>query len=616
MNNYAVLFKNKNFFLLWLGQCASALGDRFTQMSLLTIVMVIFQDSGERMAWITFYSLLPFLIFGQIFGIVSDRTNRKYIMIIADLARAALVAAIPFVYRSNHSIQHLYLVVFCLGTLSAFFSPAKMAIVPLLVDKQLLLGANSLIASTGMIATLLGTLIAGLVIKATGVNYSFFINAFTFLFSALLITGIFLAKDLPSKSLDIRGIFSSIQEGLKYINRHQLLWRILQLNAVFAFCSSCFYITILNYSTAVLGLSSAGYGVLLAALGAGLCSGAFLLGRRIGALNYNRILVIGFALLACMNILFIGRPNFWVSLLFLILGGGGASLIMITLDSLLQRLSPDSLRANIFGARGIATNAIFLISLIITGKLLTLINSIGLFAFMGGLSLLVACIIFFSDHPLGYLLLKGILRLILKLFFRLKVKGLDHLPAHGKVILAGNHTSLLDGVVVMAAYPRRIYFLVAESVFKVKLAGWLARQCGFIPINRGGFNKESIQEAVRILEGRSAIGIFPEGRIAADGRLSEGKRGVALLAQKTNTPIIPFAIEGAYFAWPLSKKYPSPHPVEITFGEPLGVGEYEETEELAQEVMSAIKKIKTDLEKEGILEVEPNVIIRHLIDFG
>lgn len=88
---------------MWVGQLISALGDRFTQMSLLTMVMILSQDKGEKMAWITFYSLLPFLIFGQIFGAISDRLNRKKIMIIADILRAVLVALIPFIDRYFHS---------------------------------------------------------------------------------------------------------------------------------------------------------------------------------------------------------------------------------------------------------------------------------------------------------------------------------------------------------------------------------------------------------------------------------------------------------------------------------------------------------------------------------
>jgi hypothetical protein len=586
-------------------------------MSLLTIVMILTQDSGEKMAWVTFYSLLPFLLFGQFFGVLCDRLSRKKIMITADLVRAGLVALIPLIHSQTSSLFYLYLVIFCVGTLTALFSPAKLAIVPNLVAKERLVTANSLIASTGMIATLVGTLIAGLLIRLIGPYPSFLLNAFTYFISSITIAQVIVKTDIDKKARDLkRGIFGDVREGLRFINRHQLIFRIVQLNAVFAFLSSFFYICILNYSTKVLGLSSLHYGVLLACLGLGLCSGAFLLGKRVGRLNYNRILTVGFLLIALMNLLLISKPSFWESIVFLIIGGAGASLVMITLDSLLQRSTPDSLRANVFGARGIITNAIFLGSLIIVGKLLKVVNVGYLFLVLACAGIMTAGIIYLSDHALGYLIVKGCLRLILRLFFRLKIKGMQNLPSSSRLILAGNHTSLLDGVVLMAAYPRRVYFLMADTVLKIRFIGFLARQLGFIPINRGGFNKESIREAIRILESRSAIGIFPEGRISPDGRPLEGKKGVAVIAKKTNTAVVPFAIEGAYFAWPRSKRFPHSHPVEITFGEPLTVSEHVESQELSDEVMEAIRKIKRDLEMEGLLEVEPNVIVRHIINFG
>ncbi|MBN3039895.1 MAG: MFS transporter [Candidatus Omnitrophica bacterium] len=616
MNNYKQLFKNKNFFSLWFGQFVSSLGDRFTQMSLLTIVMILTSDTGERMAWVTFYSLLPFLLFGQIFGVISDRHNRKFIMIAADIIRAGLICLIPFVNK-NGSFSTLYLIIFSVGTLSALFSPAKMAIIPNIVPKEKLVAANSLVASTGMVSTLIGTLIAGLIIQVIGPNSSFYADSFTFLVSAFMIWRITTEKNQRQlRQASKKGIFADVLLGLRFINRHQLILRIVQLNAVFAFFSSFFYITILNYSTTVLGLTSSGYGILLACLGLGLCSGALLLGKRVGRLDYNQILTSGFFLVALMNLLFLLKPGFFLAIIFLIIGGSGASLVMITLDSLLQRSTPDSIRANVFGARGIVTNAIFLTSLILVGKFLKAFGPMPIFGLMSLVSLLTSAIIFLSMGQLGYRIIKGALRLICSFLFDLKVQGLNNLPSNTKAILAGNHTSLLDGVVLMAAYPYQIYFLVADSVFKVKFIGFLARQLGFIPIKRGGFNKDSIREAVRILESNKSIGIFPEGRISPDGKILQGKKGVAVIAKKTNTRIIPFAIDGAHLAWPLSKKYPRRYPVEVSFGQPLKISEHEDTEEIAAEVMEQIKRIKTEMKMEGLFEVEPNVIVKHLLDFS
>ncbi len=173
----------------------------------------------------------------------------------------------------------------------------------------------------------------------------------------------------------------------------------------------------------------------------------------------------------------------------------------------------------------------------------------------------------------------------------------------------------MDGVIVAAAYPRKVYFMAAESVFKHTFWGFFARHFGFIPVKKEGTNKEAIKEAIRILEGRNTLGIFPEGHIASDGKLDEGKKGVAIIALKTGASIVPFAIEGAYYAWPLPKKYPKRHPIEIRFSKPLDIKEYEHGEELVAEVMEDIRQTQKDIEEDGLLKVDPNIIVRHIISF-
>jgi len=617
MSNFKSLFKNKSFSFLWWGQFVSGLGDRFTQMALLTIAMILYADTGEKMAWITFYSLLPFLLFGQIFGVIGDKLSRRKIMIFADLLRALLVAVIPFMSQYANSLGYIYLIIFCVGTLSALFSPAKLAIVPNMVEKEKVVGANSLIASSGMFSTLVGTLIAGYLIKLFGPYPMFFVNAFTFIISAIMIANIILPlKEIEQKaSLTFSDIFKGVRTGLSFINRHQLIMRIVQLNSVFALFSAFFYINILNYSRVRLQVFSQGYGVLLAFLGLGLCLGAIFLGRRIGKLNYNNILFMGFGIISFSSAMMMFKPDFNWCIPILIFAGAGASLVMITLDSLLQRATPDSLRANVFGARGIVTNFVFLLSLIMIGKLLSRLSYFHIFAFIWLAGIAVAVLIYVSEGQVGYRILRGILRSILKLFFDLKVTGLENIPASSKIILAGNHTSLMDGVVVVAAYPRKVYFMAAESVFKHAVWGIFARHFGFIPVKKESSNKEAIKEAIRILEGRNTLGIFPEGHIAADGKLDEGRKGVALIAFKTGAAIVPFAIEGAYYAWPLPKKFPKRHPIEIRFSKPLDVKEYEESDELTAEVMQDIRQTQKDIEEDGLLKVDPNVIVRHIISF-
>ena len=121
----SVLLENKGFRNLWLGQLISALGDRITQMGLLTFIMVISGDKGTKMALITFFTLLPFLLFGPLFGAITDRYSRRKIMIIADVIRAGLVLLVPFIWVKTHSVGYMVGLVFMLGAFSALFPPRR-----------------------------------------------------------------------------------------------------------------------------------------------------------------------------------------------------------------------------------------------------------------------------------------------------------------------------------------------------------------------------------------------------------------------------------------------------------------------------------------------------------
>ena len=614
-----ILVKNRNFRYLWTGQLISALGDRLTQMGILTFVLILSRDNGSKMALITFFSLLPFLLFGPLFGALVDRYSRKKLMLFADIMRAALVAFMPIIWMNTHSLALVILLIFLLGALSALFAPAKMSIITNITDKDVLLQANSLIVTTGMVATLVGTLIAGAVIKITGVKVGFYINSLTYIISAIFIWNIFYQK--PSRVPEIAKdeyltLVDDIKVGITYIRRHRLIIRLIMLSTVFSIMTSFAYILILNYSTSFLRQGPLGMGVMLSSAGFGMIVGSLILIKRKERVNYKRALYLSHFIMGLFLIAFIFGPTFYVALAVLFGAGIGAAILTIALDTIFQRISPDELKGKIFAARGVLTNATFLISLLLVGLLVKFVSAKVLFGVIGLLGLFTALAIFLSEQRWGYQLLRFFLKILLKALFNFKVSGLENIPKRKRVVLAGNHTSVIDGVVLMCAYKERIYFLVADSLFRTKFWGWCARRLGYISVKRGGFNMEAVKKAVHILHSGYSVGIFPEGKIAPDGQLTEGKEGVAVIAKLAKADIIPFAIEGAYEAWPLPQRFPRRFPIEVRFGKPIDTKDYPAPEDLAQDVMEEIAKVKLSLEREGYLRAEPDEIIRHIINIG
>ncbi len=178
---------------------------------------------------------------------------------------------------------------------------------------------------------------------------------------------------------------------------------------------------------------------------------------------------------------------------------------------------------------------------------------------------------------MAYWIVKIILTPILRIAYRIRVEGQDHLPKSGPVILAANHRSFLDSIFIPLIVRRRVTFVAKAEYFDDPKTAWFFRAVGQIPIRReGGSASEGALAAARdVLEGGGVFGIYPEGTRTRDGYLHKGKTGVARLALGTGAPIVPVGLIGTDECQPTDKKLPRLfRKVTIRFGPPLAMGHY------------------------------------------
>lgn len=149
-----------------------------------------------------------------------------------------------------------------------------------------------------------------------------------------------------------------------------------------------------------------------------------------------------------------------------------------------------------------------------------------------------------------YHLVKAILWVVFRLGFGLEVRGRAHVPRRGPFILASNHVSFLDPPLLGAACPRRLSFMARATLFTHGLLGAFMRGVHVIPLERGEGDLGAIREAVHRLHRGDAVAIFPEGGRQMSGRLGAAQRGVGLLADAAQVPIIPVVVTGTFEAWP------------------------------------------------------------------
>ncbi|GAA2921568.1 lysophospholipid acyltransferase family protein [Kitasatospora cinereorecta] len=180
-------------------------------------------------------------------------------------------------------------------------------------------------------------------------------------------------------------------------------------------------------------------------------------------------------------------------------------------------------------------------------------------------------------YVLKYVVLGPLLRLV----FRPRIEGLEHIPDEGAAIVAGNHLSFSDHFLMPAIIKRRITFLAKAEYFtgpgiKGRLTAAFFHSAGQIPVDRSGKDagQAAIREGLGVLSKGELLGIYPEGTRSHDGRLYKGKVGVAVMAIKAGVPVIPCAMVGTFEIQPPGKVVPRIKRVTIRFGEPLDFSRY------------------------------------------
>lgn len=171
-----------------------------------------------------------------------------------------------------------------------------------------------------------------------------------------------------------------------------------------------------------------------------------------------------------------------------------------------------------------------------------------------------------------YQLVRRFCFLFLKIHNRLNVISLDRVPVSRPFIMAVNHCSNLDPVVVGAAFPDRLRYLAKVELFQgSRLFAWLLRRLGAIPVSRDSSQSAggALKTFLQLLQDGESVLLFPEGARSIDGKIKPLEGGVALLALKTGVPVIPVYVSGTFEAMPVGANQIGWNRISIIFGEPL-----------------------------------------------
>ena len=586
--NQFALLKQRRFAPFFWTQFSGAANDNVFKFAF--TVMVTYQLSvgwlPPAMAGLVIGALfiLPFLLFSATAGQLTDKYDKTaMIRFVKNLEIGIMLLAAYGFYADN--IPVLLLCTFLMGLHSTLFGPVKFAYLPQVLNERELTGGNGMVEMGTFVAILLGNIAGGLLVAIPEVGHRDVAIACV----VLALAGRVIAGYIPPAPATDPGLkinWNPITEtwrNLKLAHGNLVVFRSLLGISWMWFFGAVFLSQFPSLAKEVLHGNEQVASMLLVVFSIGIGTGSLLcevLSRRhveIGLVPLGAIGMSVFAIdlyfasrgLPASEIMglgaFLAQPAHWRVLADLALLSLFAGLYSVPMYALIQLRSQPTHRARIIAANNIL-NALFMIaSSVIAGLLLKNNFTIPqIFLFTGLANAVVAFYIFMLVPEY---LLRFVAWMLSHFVYRFKVTGDDNIPTTGAAILACNHVSFIDAVLLMAASPRPIYFLMDHNIFKVPVLGWLFRLAKAIPIAPRAENpaayEAAFDAAAKVLEEGNLLAIFPEGGITKDGTLQEFKGGIMKILERTGqqgtndasgaqgVPVIPMALTnlwGSYFS--------------------------------------------------------------------
>ena len=369
------LLRNREFMKLWGGQTISVLGDQVTTLALPLAAVLTLDANAFQMGLLAAVTWLPHLLFSLHAGVFIDRRARKrHTMIASDLARAIVLASVPVAYAFDVlTIWQLFAVAFLHGTFAVFFDLSWSTIFVALVPREQFVEANSKLFQSRSLAYVAGPSIAGFLVQLLRAPLALLVDALSFLASAFVLWRIRAVEPQPEEEPDER-LRTRLAAGMRFIWRSAAYRASLLSFSTINFFNLMFSALFVLYATNDLHVRPGTLGVVLGAGAVGAVIGAVFAPRLARGIGVGQSVVVG-ALLFPAPLMLIpaaGGPQ-WLVLTFLFaaefLAGMGVMVLDVNANALNAALSPDRMRARIFGAHRVLNYGVRPVGSLLAGVL-------------------------------------------------------------------------------------------------------------------------------------------------------------------------------------------------------------------------------------------------------
>ena len=540
--------------------------------------------------------VLPYLILATPAGYLADRFSKRTVIVACKVAEIVLMAmgvvGIWFQYAPL-----MFVIVGLMGAQSALFSPSKYGVIPELVRSRSIPAANGLIGLSTVLGIVIGTIAGGYLFEFTkpyGTD-GLWLSALALIgvatvgtIASLQVTRLKPAN--PQKRFPYNIVWHTLSD-LWFLAKRRSLAFVAVGNAVFWGMGALIQVAITPYGIDVIGISEGTISLMLGVVAIGIGVGSVLSGIWSAGRIELGIVPFGAAIMAaCAAVMYFIAPPvgsvapgadsalFYGALIALFGLGIGGGLYDIPLESFLQRRSDDDSRGRIIAGSNFLSFSAMLVAyglFYVMSKVLGL-SSATVFL-LSGLSLLPVIVILFMCVPAATI--RAFIWVLTRFMYRVKVKGLEHIPEKGGALFVCNHVSWVDGVLLILAFPRQIRMFAYEDYVEQWWNKWIAKEMGTIKVND---SRKSMLRAIREARNGLADGdfvcIFPEGKLTRTGKMDEFQPGFLSIRGDLDVPVIPIRLQGLWgsnfsyergrFFWKWPKRLLR-YPVNIIIGDPI-----------------------------------------------
>jgi CRP-like cAMP-binding protein/sugar phosphate permease len=359
------VFRHRDFRLMWIGQLVQTAGTALTSLAA-SILVYRLTGSALSVGLMMMATAAPSLLVGLFAGVVVDRYDRKRIMVVTEIMRAVLVLLIPFLVP--YSIVWLYVIVALTSAISQFYDPAHESVLPEIAPEEELAAANSLMAISSFGATAIGFAASGLLASAASVDAAFYINAITFLFSALAISLVRINPlDVQEEGGGASLIVRNLRVGLRFLADTPILRSLFLVYIPVLIAFGLTNSLLLPFADRALNATEFEYGLQEAMTSIGFVVGSLLMARIFDRMREGQWIALGWMSMGLLGVIYSQMTSIPLAILLVTISGFMNAPSAIGGRLVLQRNTPREMRGRVNSAFFVARDIFFLIGMTSVG---------------------------------------------------------------------------------------------------------------------------------------------------------------------------------------------------------------------------------------------------------